>query len=101
MRQVHKITRMNASAKPNTQLIWPTPRPTTPLAVLCSGGVDSAVLLAEALQFYPAVYPLYIRTGTAWEEVEVSYLRRFLDAVRTPTLQSLKILDQPIADVYG
>lgn len=92
---------MNAGANTHIQSIWPTPRPTAPLAVLCSGGVDSAVLLAEALQFYPAVHPLYIRTGMLWENVEITYLRRFLEAVGTPGLHPLQILDQPIADVYG
>jgi len=92
---------MSANANPDTQPIWPTPRPTAPLAVLYSGGIDSAVLLAEALQLYPAVHPLYIRTGMLWEDVELTYVRRFLEAVHTPRLHPLKILDQPIADVYG
>ncbi len=92
---------MNADATPNTPSIWPAPRPSTPLAVLCSGGVDSAVLLAEALHIYPAVYPLYIRTGMKWEEVETTYLRRFLEALPKAKLRPLVVLDQPIADVYG
>jgi 7-cyano-7-deazaguanine synthase len=92
---------MSADANRNSQPIWPAPHPTTALAVLCSGGVDSAVLLADALRIYPSVHPLYVRTGLAWEDVEVGYLRRFLDVVRAPALHSLKILDQPIADVYG
>jgi 7-cyano-7-deazaguanine synthase len=92
---------MSASANTHSQPIWPAPRPTSPLAVLCSGGVDSAVLLVESLQFYPAVHPIYIRTGMAWENVEVTYLRRFLAALRTPALCPVTYLDQPIADVYG
>jgi 7-cyano-7-deazaguanine synthase len=80
---------------------WPPERPAAPLAVLVSGGVDSAVLLAEAVRHYPVVHPLYIRTGLAWETVELDHLRRFLAAIRAPTLRSLTILEQPVRDVYG
>lgn len=80
---------------------WPPARPTTPLAVLVSGGLDSAVLLAEAARSYPTVVPVYVRTGIAWEGVERQYLERFLLAARTPALQALVTLDQPVTDLYG
>ncbi|MDB5308973.1 MAG: queC 3 [Gemmataceae bacterium] len=80
---------------------WPPTAPATPLAVLVSGGLDSAVLLAEAVRVYPAVYPLYVRTGLLWEPVERRYLDRFLAAVRSPVLRPLHVLDQPAGDVYG
>ena len=91
---------MNA-ANPEFDGDWPPPGPHTPLAVLCSGGVDSAILLGEAIARYPAVHPLYIRTGMFWEGAECAQLARFLEAIRTPPLRELTILDQPIADVYG
>ena len=97
---IHRITLMYTDDSPS-QTIWPPTRPHVPLAVLCSGGVDSAVLLAEALTSYPSVHPLYIRTGMKWEDVELAQLRRFLDAVSRDVLRPLKILEQPIADVYG
>jgi 7-cyano-7-deazaguanine synthase len=59
------------------------------------------VLLGEAVRVYPAVHPLYIRTGSAWEAVEREYLVRFLDAVRSPTLRPLVTLDLPVTDLYG
>jgi len=71
------------------------------LAVLVSGGSDSAILLAEACAEPRAVHPIYIRTGLFWEETELVFLRRFLTAIASPALQPLKILDQPVADVYG
>jgi 7-cyano-7-deazaguanine synthase len=80
---------------------WPPPNPPAPLAVLASGGLDSAILLAEAARTYLAVFPLYVRTGLAWEAVELEHLARFLDAIRSPALRPLVVLDQPIADVYG
>ncbi len=79
---------------------WP-PHATTPLAVLVSGGLDSAVLLAEAVRAYPVVFPLYVRAGLRWEAVERAYLDRFLAAIRAPALRPLHVLDQPVADVYG
>jgi 7-cyano-7-deazaguanine synthase len=68
-------------------------------AVLVSGGLDSAILLVEALGRAPAVHPLYVRGGLAWEGVELAHLRRFLDAVRRPGLQPPVVLDLPVADL--
>ena len=79
---------------------WP-PTATTPLAVLVSGGLDSAVMLAEAVRAYPAVFPLYVRTGLYWEAAEREHLDRFLAAIRAPALRPLHVLEQPVADVYG
>jgi 7-cyano-7-deazaguanine synthase len=70
------------------------------LAVLISGGLDSAILLGDALRRQPVV-PIYIRCGLSWEAVELAYLHRFLEALRCPALKPLVVLDQPIADVYG
>jgi 7-cyano-7-deazaguanine synthase len=80
---------------------WPPATFATPLAVLVSGGLDSAVLLAEAARVYPAVFPVYVRTGLSWETIERVYLERFLAGIRTPALQSLVTLDQPVNDLYG
>ena len=80
---------------------WPPTDATAPLAVLVSGGLDSAVLLAEAARAYPAVYPLYVRSGLRWEGVERTHLDRFLAAIRTPTLRPLHVLELPVADLYG
>jgi 7-cyano-7-deazaguanine synthase len=80
---------------------WPPPKPAAPLAVLVSGGLDSAVLLAEAAKVYPAVHPVYVRVGSLWETVEYEYLTRFLAAVRSPALKPLIELSQSVGDVYG
>src|SRR5437764_1931204 len=71
------------------------------LAVLVSGGVDSAALLAESLGERPAVYPLYVRFGLAWEGAELAHLRRFLAAVRAKALRPLEVLEMPVRDLYG
>jgi 7-cyano-7-deazaguanine synthase len=72
------------------------------LAVLTSGGLDSAILVAERARRGSVVSPVYIRFGLAWEAVEEAHLRSFLDSlpaaldVRPPI-----VFDLPIADVYG
>jgi 7-cyano-7-deazaguanine synthase len=80
----------------------PTSRETnTGLAVLVSGGLDSAILLGEALARPDPVFPLYVRSGLSWEEVELRCLRRFLEAVSGPGLRPLQVLDVPVGDLYG
>jgi 7-cyano-7-deazaguanine synthase len=70
-------------------------------AVLVSGGLDSAILLGESLRSPGRVFPLYVRCGLHWERVELEHLCRFLDAVRTPALQPLHVLDMPVRDLYA
>jgi 7-cyano-7-deazaguanine synthase len=80
---------------------WPPARADRPLAVLVSGGLDSAVLVGEAVRHHPAVHPIYVRADLAWEEVELAHLRRFLAAVAGPTLKPLVVLSTPVTDLYG
>jgi 7-cyano-7-deazaguanine synthase len=71
------------------------------LAVLVSGGLDSAILVAESLSRYAAVWPIYVRFGLFWESVELHHLHRYLDAIRAPALRPLTVLEMPVADLYG
>jgi 7-cyano-7-deazaguanine synthase len=80
---------------------WPPAAPKAPLAALVSGGLDSAILLGEAVRAYPAVHPLYVATGLHWEPVERAHLGRFLAALRGPALRPLHVLELPVADLYG
>jgi 7-cyano-7-deazaguanine synthase len=51
------------------------------IAVLCSGGLDSAVLVAEAAAAADAaVQPIYVSVGFAWEAEERAMLERLLAA---------------------
>jgi 7-cyano-7-deazaguanine synthase len=70
------------------------------LAVLISGGLDSAILLGEAVRERITVFPLYVRSGLSWEEVELLHLRRFLDALAGPNLKKLHLLEMPTGDLY-
>jgi 7-cyano-7-deazaguanine synthase len=71
------------------------------LAVLVSGGLDSGILLAESLATHSAVHPLYVQSGLRWEGTELLYLRGFLEAIKSPPLQPLVVLDLPVNDIYG
>jgi len=72
-----------------------------PLAVLISGGLDSAILLGQALRLQSAVHPIFVRFGLRWENVERIYLDRYLDAIHGPRLKPLVVVEQPVADIYG
>ena len=75
--------------------------PARPVAVLVSGGLDSAILLAESCHLHPAVHPLYVRFGLVWEEAESNHLARFLDELACPALRPLVRLEVPVRDLYG
>lgn len=71
------------------------------VAVLASGGIDSAILCVELTRRFDRVHPIYVRFGLRWESAELLGLRCFLGQVARPGLGPLTVLDQPVADVYG
>ena len=71
------------------------------VAVLASGGLDSAILVADLLRQSWSVHPIYVRFGLAWESTEEAYLRRFLDTLTNPAPAALVTVSSPIAPVYG
>jgi 7-cyano-7-deazaguanine synthase len=70
------------------------------IAVLASGGLDSAVLLAD-LARADTVFPVYVAAGLAWEAREQDALRAYLDAVACDNLKPLTVLDMPSRGLYG
>lgn len=70
-------------------------------AVLCSGGLDSTVLLADELQQGSDVVPIHILSGLSWEAAEGRALRRLLAMApfvgRTAPLVELRA---DVTDVY-
>jgi len=70
-------------------------------AVLFSGGLDSAVLLAEESQA-AVVHPLYVSTGLAWEPVERAIASRLLATpVFAGRVRPLVSLDFTVRDLYA
>src|SRR2546423_735083 len=78
----------------------PDPFPAGDVALLVSGGLESAFLCVDLLRRSSRVCPLYVRFGLRWEEVELAHLRRFLQAVARPGLGPLVVLDEPGGGVY-
>lgn len=81
----------------NPQLL----EPASPVAVLTSGGSDSAILAVDLARRGYQVHPLYIRFGLRWEEIEIAHAQAFLKAAGHPNLRPLVELNQPMGDVYG
>jgi 7-cyano-7-deazaguanine synthase len=70
------------------------------ISVLASGGLDSSVLIAK-LAADAEVYPIYVRCGFAWEEMELNGLQAFLDALHNRNVKPTTVLSAPTAVLYG
>src|SRR3954451_3357879 len=85
----------------------PDPLEELTTGLLLSGGIDSAVLLAQFLECGWQIVPFYVRTGCVWELHELGAARRFLAKLEqsallaSRALRDLVVLDMPLADLYG
>ena len=70
------------------------------ISVLASGGLDSSVLIAK-LATDAEVYPIYVRCGFAWEEMELEGLQSFLDALQNRNVMPTTVLSAPASVLYG
>ena len=71
-----------------------------PTAVLLSGGLDSAVLLAEEAA-RDDTQPIYVSVGLAWERAEQEATRRFLEsAAMVGRVRPLASLTVDMTDIY-
>ena len=70
------------------------------VAVLASGGLDSSVLLAD-LARDALVFPLYVRSGLAWEDEEFKALCAYSAALDSPNVQPVVSLSMPVVPLYG
>jgi len=70
------------------------------VCVLMSGGLDSCVLASAMADGARSVHPIYIRSNLIWEATELHWVQRFLAALASPQIQTLKILEMPVGDVY-
>ncbi len=71
------------------------------VAVLFSGGLDSAVLVGQLLAAGKRVWPLAIDCQWHWQTAELQAARRFLAAIATSNLEPLVVLQMPLADLYA
>ncbi|MSQ26862.1 MAG: 7-cyano-7-deazaguanine synthase [Dehalococcoidia bacterium] len=70
------------------------------VAVLASGGLDSAVLMAD-LAAARSVFPLYLCAGLSWEQEERTALARFIAALGDPNIHAVTELAVPAAPLLG
>ena len=70
------------------------------ISVLASGGLDSSVLVAK-LAAGGEVYPIYVRCGFAWEDMELEGLQSFLDALQNRNVMPTTVLSAPASVLYG
>ena len=68
--------------------------------VLVSGGIESSVLLNDALGRYDHVYPVYMRNHLRWEDTELFCLKNFVRGLKQNNLKPLVILDITMRDLY-
>jgi 7-cyano-7-deazaguanine synthase len=73
----------------------------SPIALLFSGGLDSAILVGQLLRHGHRVQPIYVVSELLWEADELPSARRFLKAIASPALQDLVTLQMPARDLYG
>ena len=70
-------------------------------AVLFSGGLDSAVLLALERRDRAPVQPIHVRAGLAWEEAEARTIARLLAASPfAGRIEPIRTLHVDMRDVY-
>ncbi|MGA7871930.1 MAG: 7-cyano-7-deazaguanine synthase [Candidatus Binatus sp.] len=70
------------------------------ISVLASGGLDSSVLIAK-LAAGAEVFPIYVRCGFAWEEMELAGLQSFLDTLHNRNVMPTTVLSAPTDVLYG
>ncbi len=63
--------------------------------------MDSAILAGDLAGQGYRVHPIYVRFGLRWEEVELSYARRFVQTLDHPLVDPITVLDVPMGDTYG
>ena len=69
--------------------------------MLASGGADSGVLVHLMGRQFDRVHPIYVRTGSVWDDVEQEHLRQFLAALDDDGVRPVVVLNMDVRDVYG
>ncbi|MCH9047749.1 MAG: 7-cyano-7-deazaguanine synthase [Proteobacteria bacterium] len=65
-----------------THKAWTAFDPTAELRILFSGGIESAVLMGEAVRAGLKPIPVYVSTGTRWENRELESAKLYLDSLQ-------------------
>lgn len=71
------------------------------VAVLLGGGVESTLLVREALAAGQTVIPLHVHCGLIWDDCELLFVRRFLASIAGNRLHGLREIRLPLRDFFG
>lgn len=77
------------------------PSALSPIGVLASGGLDSAILVSYLLDKGRRVQPFYIRSNLYWEAAELAGLQAYLATIANERLSPLVELQLPLQDLYA
>ena len=83
-----------ADQQPQEGRAKPGGPPAAGSAVLFSGGLDSAVLLAAERRDHAIVWPVHVRSGLAWEDAEARVIVGLLAAA--PFAGQVQPLNEPV-----
>ena len=72
----------------------------TKVAALASGGLDSAIMLADLAE-WSQVFPIYVEAGLVWERSEKESLERFLAALEQPNIKPVTYLSVPVGPILN
>ena len=70
------------------------------LRTLYSGGIESAVLMGEALKADLKPIPVYVTTGTRWENVELESAKAYLESLQIGLSDKIVIPDSIPGKIY-
>ncbi len=84
----------------------------SPVGLLFSGGLDSAILLGHLVRGGHHVQPFYIRSNLVWQAAEFDAARQFVQAIagaengngnhgKDGRVEEIVALDLPLDDLYG
>lgn len=73
------------------------------VAVMLSGGLDSAILAGHLLRNGRPVQPVYVQSNLVWQQAELLAVQAYLAQLgeEYAGLRPLVILELPLADLYG
>ncbi|HWA96992.1 MAG TPA: 7-cyano-7-deazaguanine synthase [Pirellulales bacterium] len=77
------------------------PANTSPIGLLLSGGLDSAILLGHLVRQGHMVQPFYVQSQLRWQAAELAAVQQFIAALNSPLVAALAELALPLADLYA
>jgi len=84
-----------------TQGAWPVFDSSTELRILFSGGIESAVIMGEAVRAGLKPVPVYVSTRTRWENRELKSANLYLESLHEGLSDKMVIRESKPGKVEG